>query len=116
MYFNELTIKYGLSNILTLNESVSYNVTNDSFKTFKLLGWALIDATAADFLGRTKRLRLIYVLKKNNSILYYSRNVEMLKNIQSATAQYSIANPLEREIFEMFGILFTGHMIYENYY
>jgi len=64
MYFNELTIRYGLSNILTLNESVSYNVTSYSFKTFKLFGWVLTDVTAADFLERTKRLRLVYVLEK----------------------------------------------------
>lgn len=35
--------------------------------------------------------------------------MEIQENIQSATAQYSIAIPLEREIFEMFGILFTEH-------
>jgi len=109
MYFNELTIRYGLSNILTLNESVSYNVTSYSFKTFKLFGWVLTDVTAADFLERTKRLRLVYVLRKNNNVLYYSNNLEIQENIQSATAQYSIAIPLEREIFEMFGILFTEH-------
>ena len=71
----------------------------------------LTDITAVDYPGRSKRFDVVYhflSMYQNQRIrLRLSvRDDEMVPSIVSAHAS---ANWFEREVFDMFGILFTGH-------
>lgn len=68
--------------------------------------------TAADYLDkRQKRFEVVYSLF---SIVYYHRimlkvSVDEDEEVPSLTVFWDTANCQEREVFDMFGIKFTGH-------
>jgi NADH-quinone oxidoreductase subunit C len=77
----------------------------------------LVDLTAVDYLDkRAARYQLVYIFHRFGND--YDQNiririkVELEENdttIDSVTPIWSGANWLEREVFDMFGIKFTGH-------
>jgi NADH-quinone oxidoreductase subunit C len=78
----------------------------------RLLFDVLVDVTAVDFLGRTPRFEVVYHLLS----LPHNRRLRIRVGIdgerpklESLTALWGSANWLEREVWDMFGIEFTGH-------
>jgi len=71
----------------------------------------LVDVTAVDYPSREKRFDVVYVLhsfKLNERVrlkIYVADN----QTIPSVTAIWPTANWLEREVYDMFGIMFSGH-------
>ena len=71
----------------------------------------LVDVTAVDYTGRSKRFDVVYhflSMYQNHRIRLRAaiRDEEMVPSI---TAVHPSANWFEREVFDMFGILFSGH-------
>jgi NADH-quinone oxidoreductase subunit C len=71
----------------------------------------LVDVTAVDYPDREKRFDVVYVLhsfQKNERVrlkIYIGESEE----VASVTAIWPTADWLEREVFDMFGIRFSGH-------
>ena len=71
----------------------------------------LEDITAVDYLGRAKRNDVVYHLLS----MYENKRIRLRVSIRedhllpSIIAIHPSANWFEREVFDMFGILFTGH-------
>lgn len=71
----------------------------------------LVDVTAVDYPSREKRFDVVYVLHsfKTNERVRLKVYVAENETIPSVTSLWPTANWLEREVFDMFGIKFTGH-------
>jgi NADH-quinone oxidoreductase subunit C len=72
---------------------------------------SLIDITAVDYPGDERRFAVVYhflSMHRNQRIRVrtYVREEEIVPSI---TGVYPAANWFEREVFDMFGILFSGH-------
>ena len=71
----------------------------------------LVDLTAVDWPGREKRFDVVYHLLS----MYTNRRVRLKMQVgeeemvPSITTVHPCANWFEREVFDMFGIIFTGH-------
>ncbi len=71
----------------------------------------LVDITAVDHPGRAKRFDVVYHLLS----MYQNHRIRLRVQVREDEAVPSIievhpsANWFEREVFDMFGILFTGH-------
>ncbi|MBZ8119647.1 NADH-quinone oxidoreductase subunit C [Roseovarius sp. LXJ103] len=99
----ELTVDVALSNICGLVEFLKTD-RSCQFST-------LVDITAVDYPERAKRFEVIYhflSMYQNHRIRLrtFVREEDMVPSI---TSQHPSANWFEREVFDMFGILFTGH-------
>ncbi len=71
----------------------------------------LIDITAADYPGRAERFDLIYHLLSvhQNQRVRVKAPIAEDAAAPSAIGLFACANWYEREVFDMFGIAFTGH-------
>ncbi|PWG16626.1 NADH-quinone oxidoreductase subunit C [Salibaculum griseiflavum] len=71
----------------------------------------LVDITAVDYPGRAKRFDVIYhfLSMYQNQRIRLRMAVHEDEMVASITEVYPAANWFEREIFDMFGILFSGH-------
>ncbi len=71
----------------------------------------LVDLTAVDYPKRAERFDLIYILYSFGSNRRYRIKTRLGGNVHatSVTSVYKTANWLEREVFDMFGIVFDGH-------
>lgn len=71
----------------------------------------LVDITAVDWPGRRKRFELVYHFLS----MYLNHRIRLKVALAedeiapSLTSLYPCANWFEREVFDMFGILFSGH-------
>ena len=101
--FGELTVTTDLSSLLDLVEFLR----SDSSCRFT----TLIDMTAVDYPERAQRFDVVWHL-----LSMYQNNRVRLKIairddeiVPSLVRIYPCANWFEREVFDMFGILFSGH-------
>ncbi len=69
----------------------------------------LVDLTAVDYPERTARFDLIYILYSFGRNERIRIRAEVSEQADSATGVFAAANWLEREVFDMFGIVFEGH-------
>lgn len=71
----------------------------------------LVDVTAVDYLGRQPRFEVVYHLNslERQMRLRVKAPLEEGEEIDSLTPLWPIANWLEREVWDMFGIRFKGH-------
>jgi len=71
----------------------------------------LVDVTALDFLDDEKRFMIVYHLYSHDSkkLIRLKVPVEEGKVVPSVTSIWKTADWLEREIFDLFGIEFSGH-------
>jgi len=78
----------------------------------KLLFNVLLDITAVDYQGREPRFEVVYhllSLPHNHRLRIKVKLPGEKPAAESITALWGSANWLEREVFDMFGIEFTGH-------
>lgn len=71
----------------------------------------LTDLTAVDRPSEPKRFEVIYILysfSRNERVRIKTR-CALDEAVPSITDMYAAANWLEREVFDMFGIVFSGH-------
>ena len=101
--FEALTIVVAPSNIVGLVDFLKSN-RSCRFST-------LVDITAVDYPGREKRFDVVYHLLS----MYQNHRVRLRTAVRAEDMVASIvevhpsANWFEREVFDMFGILFSGH-------
>ena len=101
--FGELTIDVLPANFVDFVEFLK-NDSNCKFST-------LVDITAVDYPDRAKRFDVIYHFLS----MYQNHRVRLRMSIREDEIVPSIvdvhpsSNWFEREVFDMFGILFTGH-------
>lgn len=72
----------------------------------------LLDLTCVDFKGENQRFEMVYHLfsiKNNQRIRIKIRLSEKNLEIKTLTVFWKNANWLEREVYDMFGIEFSGH-------
>jgi NADH-quinone oxidoreductase subunit C len=72
----------------------------------------LVDLTAVDWLGETPRFELVYHLysvRRNHRVRIKARVPEERCEIDSVADLYPSANWMEREVFDLYGVRFTGH-------
>ena len=101
--FNQLVIYSEIENIF---EVISFLKNNEKCK-FK----QLIDITAVDYPKREKRFQLVYLLlsHENNKRIIIISDIDENTKVQSITNIFPAANWMEREVFDMYGILFKEH-------
>lgn len=84
----------------------------------------LVDITAVDYLGRTPRFEVVYQLRSQphgHRLRVKAGVPDDDPTIASAVALWASANWAEREVFDLFGIRFTGHpdlrriLMYESF-
>ena len=101
--FDELTVDVAPSNLLGLVEVLKADHTC-RFST-------LVDITAVDHPERAKRFDVVYHLLS----MYQNQRIRLRVAVReedmvtSITPVHPSANWFEREVYDMFGILFTGH-------
>ena len=72
----------------------------------------LLDLTCVDYMGEDERFEMVYHLfsiANNYRLRIKTRLSEKLLQVDSLTSLWKNANWLEREVYDMFGIEFTGH-------
>ncbi|WP_294608207.1 NADH-quinone oxidoreductase subunit C [uncultured Roseovarius sp.] len=99
----ELNVDVALSNVTGLVEFLKTD-QNCAFST-------LVDITAVDYPERAKRYDVVYHLLS----MYQNHRIRLRvatredDMVPSITEVYPAANWFEREVFDMYGILFSGH-------
>ena len=101
--FDELNIEVSPSNIVPFIEFLK----NDQSCKFS----TLVDITAVDYPDREKRFEIVYHLLSmyQNQRLRLRMSVRVDDTIISIVDIHPAANWFEREIYDMFGVLFSGH-------
>ncbi|RYH03280.1 NADH-quinone oxidoreductase subunit C [Salipiger sp. IMCC34102] len=99
----ELTVKVALSNIVGLVDFLKADPAC-KFST-------LVDITAVDHPNRPKRFEVVYhfLSMYRNQRIRLKIDVREEDMVPSILPVHPSANWFEREIFDMFGILFSGH-------
>jgi NADH-quinone oxidoreductase subunit C len=72
----------------------------------------LLDLTCVDYLGREPRFEMVYhlfSLPRTRRLRIKVRLDERDLAVDSITSLWKNANWLEREVYDMFGVLFRGH-------
>ena len=101
--FDELTVTVALSNLVGF---VDFLRTDGSCRFS-----SLVDITAVDYPGRAKRFDVVYHFLS----MYQNQRIRLRVQVREEDMVPSIvtihpsANWFEREVFDVFGILFSGH-------
>ena len=101
--FGHVSIYINVEDIIS---TILFLKTNEKCK-FK----QLIDITAVDYPSKEKRFKIVYLLlshENNLRITIYSEIEEKVK-VSSITKIFPSANWMEREVFDMYGIIFNEH-------
>ncbi len=72
----------------------------------------LLDLTCVDYKGETPRFEMVYhllSLTHNRRLRLKARLAESEPRIASLTPLWKNANWLEREVYDLFGVIFEGH-------
>lgn len=71
----------------------------------------LVDLTCVDYMGEAERFEVIYQLYslKLKMRLRLKVRVPEGEEIDSASALFAVADPFEREVWDMFGVRFRNH-------
>lgn len=101
--FDELTVDVAPSNICDLVDFLRTDA-NCKFST-------LVDITAVDYPARAKRFDVVYhfLSMYQNHRIRLRLAVREDEMIPSITGVHPSADWFEREVFDMFGIIFSGH-------
>ena len=101
--FNYLTIETEIEEII---EVILFLKTNEKCKFRQLT-----DITAVDYPRKEKRFKLVYLLlsHENNHRLIINSNIKEKTIVPSITKIFPSANWMEREVFDMYGIIFKNH-------
>ncbi|WP_292292730.1 NADH-quinone oxidoreductase subunit C [Marivita sp.] len=101
--FGELNVDVALPNIVGFVEFLKTDPTC-RFST-------LVDITAVDYPERAKRFDVVYhfLSMYQNHRIRLRVGVREEEMVPSVTGVHPSANWFEREVFDMFGILFSGH-------
>ena len=101
--FGQLYIDVELKNLVS---TILFLKTNEKCRFRQL-----IDITAVDYLGKDKRFKLIYLLlsHENNLRTVINIFIEDKVLVPSINKIYPSANWMEREVFDMYGIIFKEH-------
>lgn len=101
--FGELTVTASASGILDLLDFLR----SDSSCRFS----TLVDITAVDYPSRQQRFDVVwhFLSMYQNQRIRVKVAIREDEMLPTLTGIYPAANWFEREIFDMFGILFTGH-------
>jgi len=84
----------------------------------------LTDVTCVDYLGETPRFEMVYHLysvAKNHRLRIKARVAEQPCEIDTLCPLWASANWMEREVWDMYGVRFTGHpdlrrlLLYEEF-
>jgi NADH-quinone oxidoreductase subunit C len=84
----------------------------------------LMDLTCVDYLGQQPRFEMVYHLysiAKNHRLRVKARVAEEACEIDSLCALWASANWMEREVWDLYGLRFTGHpdlrriLLYEEF-
>ncbi len=100
---DELTVTVGLSDLVSFVRFLQ----NDGSCRFS----TLVDITAIDYPERRQRFEMVYhfLSMYRNHRIRVKVSVDADAMVPSITSLYPSANWFEREVFDMFGILFSGH-------
>jgi NADH-quinone oxidoreductase subunit C len=73
--------------------------------------WSLIDVTAVDWPGRERRFDVVYHLlsPKQNLRIRVKIEADEATPVPSIIGVFPAANWFERETYDLYGVLFTGH-------
>jgi NADH-quinone oxidoreductase subunit C len=73
--------------------------------------WSLIDVTAVDWPGRERRFDVVYHLlsPKQNLRIRVKIEADEATPVPSIIGVFPAANWFEREAYDLYGVLFTGH-------
>ena len=101
--FNQLFIDLNVEN---LSSTILFLKTNNKCRFRQL-----IDITAVDYPEREKRFNLVYLLLslENNLRIVINIEVDEKTPLPSIVKIFPSANWMEREVFDMYGILFQDH-------
>jgi len=71
----------------------------------------LSDLTAVDYLGQTPRFEVVYNLFSFSTTVWYRLKLRVAEDepVPTAVHLYPCANWAEREVWDLFGIVFEGH-------
>ena len=103
MAFDELTVHVALEGVLDL---MAFLKTDASTRMT-----SLVDITAVDHPERANRFDIVYHLLSmyQNGRVRVKTEVAEMGMVPSLVDVYPAANWFEREVFDLFGILFSGH-------
>ena len=101
--YGQLFLEVDLKDVVS---TILYLKTNDKCK-FK----QLIDITAVDYPQRQKRFKVVYLLlsHENNLRVVVKSDINEKEKVPSISKIFPSANWMEREVFDMYGILFVNH-------
>ena len=99
----ELTVFLNKDFLITIVEQLRIK-SEFLFKT-------LVDITAIDYLGEEMRFHLVYhfLSMHNNQRIRLKIAIKEEDEVPSITSLYTSADWYEREVFDMYGIKFSGH-------
>jgi NADH-quinone oxidoreductase subunit C len=101
--YGELTVTARASDIV----SVLRFLRDDA----RCLFWGLIDITAVDWPSRERRFDVVYHLlsPKHNARIRIKIETDEAAPVASSIAVFPSADWYEREIYDLYGVVFTGH-------